>query len=71
MLAQLVEIFSGKPRSGFPGRRVRSLKKEVSLGSPDDAVQNQIQPGIDEPGAAPPPSQVEGSEVLSNSDPDD
>ncbi len=50
---------------------MRSLKKEVSLGSPDDVVQNQIQPGIDEPGAAPPPSQVEGSEVLSNSDPDD
>lgn len=37
VLAQLMDILSGKPKSGFPGRRVRKLTRESSLGTAADA----------------------------------
>ena len=32
MLAQMVDIMSGTPNSGFPGRKVRKLTRAASLG---------------------------------------
>lgn len=32
-----MDILSGKPKSGFPGRRVRKLTRESSLGTAADA----------------------------------
>jgi len=36
-LAQLIDVMSGRAKSGFPGRKVRKLSREASLGGHDDA----------------------------------
>ena len=81
VLAQLMDILSGKPKSGFPGRRVRKLTRESSLGTAADAeAQAQAAAAVSARGQSVEEASVDGAstqggrdaaEVLSTSEPED
>lgn len=73
-----MDILSGKPKSGFPGRRVRKLTRESSLGTAADAeAQAQAAAAVSAGGQS--VEQDDGAstqggrdpEVLSTSEPED
>jgi hypothetical protein len=50
----MVDIMSGKPNSGFPGRKVRQLCKALSLGGESEPASCASTEGLETPSKAAP-----------------
>ena len=71
-MAQLVDILSGKPHNGFPGRKIRVLSRAASLGAETQSTHTPGGPDLETSTSAGQQADPTGDgEVLTDSEKED